>query len=124
MTSMEKILRALKKETEMELSVTGRVSGKIIPRPVWFVLSRGDKSILLIPVQGRKTQWYLNVKKNPNVTVRVGGHSFNGKIEELSSGRLNEVLSAFTVKYGKEDMNSYYPKKEAALEIPLPASVP
>jgi hypothetical protein len=121
---MEKILGALKKETEIELSVTGRVSGKIIPRPVWFVLSKGDKSILLIPVQGRKTQWYLNVKKNPNVTVNVGDQSFKGSIAELGSGRLKEVLAAFTVKYGKEDIDSYYPKKEVALEIPLPSSVP
>src|SRR5256885_1315018 len=120
---MEKILDALKRETEIELSVTGRVSGKIIPRPVWFVLSKGDKSILLIPVQGRKTQWYLNVKKNPNVTVKVGGQSFNGRITELDSERLKEVLASFTVKYGKMEMDSYYPKKEVALEISLPASV-
>ena len=124
MSSMEKILGALKKETEMELSVTGRVSGKIIPRPVWFVLSKDNKSIMLIPVNGKETQWYLNVKKNPNVTVKVGGQSFNGRIAEVGQGQFDEVLATFMAKYGKEDMDSYYPRKEVALEIPLPASVP
>jgi hypothetical protein len=117
---MEKeILDTLQKETEMELAVKGRVSGKVTTRPVWFVLSKDKNSILLVPVNGKSTQWYLNVIKDPNVRVKVGHHSLTGRIRELGAERLKEVLDLFVAKYGKEDIDQYYPRKEVALEIPI-----
>jgi deazaflavin-dependent oxidoreductase (nitroreductase family) len=121
MTSKEEILVALKKEREIELSVKGRVSGKVSSRPVWFVLPKDNKSILLVPVNGRKTQWYLNVMKDPNVRVKVGGHSFAGTMEEVDAERLTQVLDLFTTKYGEKDMENYYPRKDVAMELPLPS---
>ncbi len=120
MTSKEEILAALRRETEIELSVKGRLSGNVSSRPVWFVLPKDNKSILLVPVNGRKTQWYLNVMKNPNVRVRIGGQSFAGTIREVGAERLTEVLDLFTTKYGKEDMVRYYQRKDVAMELPLP----
>jgi deazaflavin-dependent oxidoreductase (nitroreductase family) len=117
----DEILAALKRATEIELSVKGRVSGKDIPRPVWFVLQKDRKSIALVPVNGKKTQWYLNVMKNPNVTVRIGGHSFTGRVKEVGEERLPEVLDMFTAKYGKGDMERYYAQKDTAMEVPLPS---
>jgi hypothetical protein len=120
MTSDYEILDALKDNMEIELSVKGRVTGKVIPRPVWFALSKDAKSIFLIPVNGRKTQWYLNVKKEPEVTVRVGGRVFTGSIAEVGMAKFKEVVEAFTARYGGRDMKEYYPNLEVALEVPLP----
>jgi len=50
---------ALKKDREIELTVTGRKSGKPISRPVWFVLR--EKELLLLPVTGTDSEWYKNV---------------------------------------------------------------
>jgi len=121
MTSDNEILDALKGKRELELSVKGRVTGKVIPRPVWFVLSKDEKSIFLIPVSGRKTQWYLNVKKEPEVTVRVGGRAFKGRIAELGPAKFKEALDGFKARYGERDMKDYYPNLDVALEVPLPA---
>jgi hypothetical protein len=122
MTSSREILGALKKNNEMELAVKGRTTGKIIVRPVWFVLSKDEKSIFLIPMNGRKTQWYLNVKKEPMVTIKVGKHDFTSKIVEVGERQFKEVFSLFAARYGERDMEEYYPRLEVALEVPLPAS--
>jgi len=119
MTSKE-ILASLEKESEIELVVTGRHSGKALPRPVWFVLGEDKGSIVLVPVNGRKTQWYLNVKENPSVGIRVGGHYFEGTVHEVEANRLKNVLGVFDAKYGKNQMQNYYASLDVAMEVSLP----
>ncbi len=121
----EGIRERLKKSSEIELTVKGRVSGKAIPRPVWFALSKDESSVFLVPVSGRKTQWYLNVKKEPRVTIQVGGVSFTAAAQELQAERVGEVLDAFRAKYGKADIKRYYPMvgtDDVAFEVRLPSS--
>src|SRR5438309_6921888 len=61
----------LSRYREINISVTGRKSGRAISRPVWFVLD-GDK-LYLLPVQGSDTQWYKNVLKEPTIRVDARG---------------------------------------------------
>jgi deazaflavin-dependent oxidoreductase (nitroreductase family) len=117
------IVDSLRASDEIELTVKGRKSGALIPRPVWFALSKDERSLFLVPAQGRKTQWYLNVKKDPAITIRVQGATFKGEAVELPMGRFGDVLAAFVVKYGKADIGRYYPRRgadEAAFEVRLP----
>jgi len=116
----KEILEVLKKSREVELSVKGRVSGRMIPRPVWFVISKDEKSVLFIPVNGRKTQWYLNVKKEPMVTVRAGNRAFTATMSEMEPDQFDEALRAFTARYGERAMKDYYPNLEVALQVQLP----
>jgi len=51
----------------------------------------------------------------------VRGKSFSGRAAEGPKERFEEIFAAFIAKYGKEAMESYYPRKEVALEVPLPA---
>jgi hypothetical protein len=60
-----KLKSILDRTNEIELSVTGRKSGREISRPVWFVYE--DNILYLLPVQGSDTEWYKNVQKNPKV---------------------------------------------------------
>lgn len=55
----------LSRYREINLSVTGRKSGRTISQPVWFVLD--DDKVYLLPVRGSETQWYKNVLKDPLV---------------------------------------------------------
>jgi hypothetical protein len=56
---------------QIKISVIGRMSGRTISIPVWFVLD-GDK-LYLLPVQGSDTQWYKNVLQNPSIRVDARG---------------------------------------------------
>jgi deazaflavin-dependent oxidoreductase (nitroreductase family) len=61
----------LRTAAEIELTVTGRRSGRDISNPVWFV-HEGDK-LYLLPVGGADSDWYRNVQKTPTIRVAAGG---------------------------------------------------
>ena len=52
---------ALQGTNEIEITVTGRTSGRSLSYPVWFVLE-GEK-LYLLPVKGSDTDWYKNLRK-------------------------------------------------------------
>src|SRR5713101_5213965 len=65
---------ALQGANEIEITVTGRTSGRSLTYPVWFALD-GDK-LYLIPVKGSDTDWYKNLRKTPTIPwKRVGRRS-------------------------------------------------
>jgi hypothetical protein len=54
--------KALKRRRQISITVTGRLTGRAITMPVWFVSD--DRALWLLPVHGSKTQWYRNLKKD------------------------------------------------------------
>ena len=107
------------KADEIELSVTGRVSGQEIPRPVWFV--REGDILYLLPVQGSDTNWYKNVLKNPNMKISVSGKKMiTGKAKAITdANKVKEVVAKFRSKYGVSDVKKYYTKLDAYVELLL-----
>src|SRR5215472_2778867 len=67
----EDFIRALDTTTELELTVTGRRSGREISIPVWFV-REGDE-LYLVPVRGSDSDWYKNAENSPTIRLRAGG---------------------------------------------------
>ena len=108
----------IKKEKEIELTVTGRKSGKPLPRPVWFVL-RGTE-LLLLPVTGIDSQWYKNVLRNPQVKLRSSQQTFTGKLRAITERKqVDEVIELFKGKYGPSDIKKYYPNPNVAASLLL-----
>jgi len=115
---LDNILAALKKDREIELTVTGRRSGKPLPRPVWFVLR--ERELLLLPVTGTDSQWYKNVLLNPQVRISASQQTFNGKLRAITEKkRVEEVVELFRGKYGPSDVKKYYPKPNVAATLLL-----
>ena len=114
----DNILPALKKNKEIELTVTGRRTGKPLPRPVWFAV-RG-KELLLLPVTGTDSQWYKNVLVNPQVKIRASQQTLNGNLRAITEKRrIEEVIELFREKYGPSDIKKYYPKPNVAATLLL-----
>ena len=111
------IRQTLEREGVVTLTVTGRKSGKELPRLVQFVV-KGD-SILLIPFLDKGTNWFLNVTSNPDVKIGVRGLTFSGTFKILDEKGLQEAVALFTKKYGKRNLDDYYPTKDAAVEVTL-----
>lgn len=61
----------LSRYREINITVTGRKSGRSITNPIWFVLE-GER-LYLLPVSGSDTQWYKNVLKNPSSRIEARG---------------------------------------------------
>ena len=104
----------LSRYREIDLSVTGRKSGRTISQPVWFV-SDGDK-VLLLPVRGSDTQWYKNLLKDPamHVDARGAGADFRA-VAITDQKQVSSVVEKFRAKYGAGDVKKYYSKFDVAV---------
>jgi len=73
---LEKLLSQLSKEDYCYLTTTGRKSG--LPREIeiWFGIN--ENSLYLLSGGGDQSLWVKNLLANPNVTVRIAKHNFNG----------------------------------------------
>ena len=65
--SIEEFKEALKRTDEIQLTVTGRRSGRKISHPVWFV--QENNTLYLLPVKGSDSEWFKNVLENPTITL-------------------------------------------------------
>ena len=108
---------ALQGTNEIEITVTGRSSGRSLTYPIWFALD-GDK-LYLIPVKGSDTEWYKNVRKTQTIRLEARGKTLTANVQFLTDDAdLDNVLEKFRGKYGR-NVKSYYPKYDVAVEVPL-----
>jgi deazaflavin-dependent oxidoreductase (nitroreductase family) len=109
---------ALQDADEVDLTVTGRKSGHQSTRPVWFVLE-GDK-VLLVPVTGTDSNWYRNIEKTPEIGLRADGAEFSADAKPTDDpAAVDHAAEVFGEKYGADKVKEYYPKLNAAVEVPL-----
>src|SRR5215470_15873983 len=93
------LMDRLKRSHEINITVTGRKSGRPISIPIWFALEDGQ--LHLLPVEGSDTQWYKNVLKEP--AFRIGAHGAEGEFKAVPITDSKQVLSVveeFRAKYG------------------------
>jgi deazaflavin-dependent oxidoreductase (nitroreductase family) len=108
---------SLQNAQTIELTVTGRTSGRLISLPIWFALD-GD-TLYLIPVKGSDTEWYKNVHKTPAIRLGTGGKTLSTSARLITDEtQLDTVLEKFRDKYGR-NVKSYYPRYDVAVEVPL-----
>ena len=99
---------------EINLSVTGRKSGRSISQPVWFVLD--DDKVYLLPVRGSDTQWYKNVLKDPSIGIDVRGAQAEFQAVPITDQTgVSSVVEKFRNKYGAGDVKKYYSKFDVAV---------
>ena len=111
--------KALQAARELELTVTGRVSGKKISLPVWFTYDAG--TLLLLPVKGTRTNWFRNVVKTPTLGLSLKGDSvwLSAKPSTDRDG-VKKTMESFRAKYGAGDVKKYYSKFDACVKVRVP----
>jgi len=103
----------LSRSREINITVTGRKSGRTISIPVWFVSE--DNKLYLLPVSGSDTQWYKNVLKNPSIQIEAGGAKAERKAAPVKDPKqVASVVEKFRAKYGASDVKKYYSKFDVA----------
>lgn len=109
---------ALNSTSEIELTTTGRVSGRETSRPVWF--SRRDEKLYLLPVTGSRSQWYKNLLKTPAIRLAADGTQYSAKGNPVTDpGKVAQVVNDFRTKYGARDVAQYYTNPDVAVEMTL-----
>jgi deazaflavin-dependent oxidoreductase (nitroreductase family) len=109
----------LSRSREINVTVTGRKSGRSISIPVWFVLE--NDQLQLLPVQGSDTQWYKNVLNNPMIRIEARGAQAEIKIVSVAdAAQVSSVVEKFRAKYGASDVKKYYSKFDVAVLAQIP----
>jgi deazaflavin-dependent oxidoreductase (nitroreductase family) len=109
----------LSRYREINITVTGRKSGRAISIPVWFVLE--DDKLHLLPVQGSDTQWYKNVLNNPMIRIDARGAKAEVKVVLVTDAtQVSSVVEKFRAKYGTSDVKKYYSKFDVAVLAQMP----
>lgn len=116
---MTKAVReALEGVREIELTVTGRKTGRQITHPVWFV--QEEESAFLVPITGSDSDWYKNVRQTPMVQVAANGTALSTTATPITDAdRVNHVVEMFREKYGSEQVDTAYPKRDVAVQVSL-----
>ncbi len=113
-TRNDALRNRLSRSREINISVTGRKSGRLISIPVWFVLD--DDKLCLLPVLGSDTQWYKNVLKKPSIRIEAGGAEAEVKVVPITEAKqVSSVVDKFRNKYGANDVKKYYSKFDVAV---------
>jgi len=108
----------LSRSREINITVTGRKSGRAISIPVWFVLD-ADK-LYLLPVEGSDTQWYKNALKNPSIRIDARGAEAELQVVPITDAKqVSSVVAKFRAKYGAGDVKKYYSKFDVAVFAPM-----
>ena len=112
------VMDALQTAAEIELTVTGRRSGRHISNPVAFVQD-GEK-LYLLPVGGSGSDWYRNVRKTPTIRIAVGGAETSARATPVTDpASVIDIVDRFRTKYGAADVERGWPKRDVAVEVTL-----
>jgi deazaflavin-dependent oxidoreductase (nitroreductase family) len=104
----------LSRYREINISVTGRKSGRTVSIPVWFVFE--EDKLYLLPVKGSDTQWYKNVLHNPTILIDARGSEAEVKPVPLTDAKqVSSVVEKFRAKYGANNVKKYYSKFDVAI---------
>jgi deazaflavin-dependent oxidoreductase (nitroreductase family) len=114
----EEFTKILQGTDEIELTVTGRRSGRKTSRPVWFV--QDGATLYLLPVTGSNSAWYKNVLKNPIITLRARGAERTAKATPLTdAATVRDIVEKFRAKHGAGEVKKYYSKFDVAVAVSL-----
>jgi hypothetical protein len=110
----------LRKSNQIDVTVTGRVSGRRISNPVWFVEDHGN--VYLLPVRGSDTDWFKNVVASPSLRITADGASVTASATPITDpARVRDVIGRFQEKYGEDQIRAYYHLLDVAVETRIPA---
>lgn len=104
--------------SELNLTVTGRKSGRPFTIPVWFVLE--DGTLYFLPVHGSDTQWYKNSLENPSIRIEARDTSAGLQAVPITdASRVSSVVEKFRGKYGSDNVKKYYSKLDVAVVVQM-----
>jgi len=108
---------ALKNTDEIEITVTGRKSGRRISNPVWFV--QEGEELYLLPVKGSDSDWYKNILKTPTMRLNAGGKEWSSEVQPVTDkAKVRDIVEKFRDKYGADQVKKYYSKFDVAVDVP------
>jgi deazaflavin-dependent oxidoreductase (nitroreductase family) len=88
-------LRALNNEEYCYLMTTGRVTGRQHEIEIWFSL---DGETLYMLSDSHRSDWVENLRRTPEVTVRIAGEQFEGSARVVEDSEEDELARRLLIE--------------------------
>lgn len=115
-------LEKVANQSEVEITTIGRKSGQPHAKPIWFVYDQGH--FYIQSGKEGKSDWYLNLKKNPQLSLKIDTISFTGKAKFIDDPKETErIHGLFSSKYIRARVSGLFGSsvgRGKAVEIELP----
>ncbi len=85
------VFERLADESVCYLTTTGRISGKAHTIEIWFGLRNGI--VYLLSGGGDRADWVKNIRRDPDVRVRVGSRTVPGRARVVRAGTNEDELA-------------------------------
>ncbi len=118
--------RLLKDSQELDLTTTGRKTGKARTVELWFAYEDGLVWLLTGKDRnGPTSHWARNLLANPDASLKIGRTVFRARATKVddSETRVLPLLNAYRAKYGDTTVSQFYggtPRQPFALRITWP----
>ncbi len=114
-------LRSLADEDFCFLTTVGRVSGRPHEIEIWFAM---ENQTLYILSGGRdRSDWVKNLRRNPEVTVRLAGKHFEGRARLVESEEEDELARRLLVEKYERTPGSLANWRRTALPVAVDLSL-
>ena len=91
-------LSRIRDGSNIEITTTGRKSGKPHTTPIWYVVD--DGRVIVQSGKDGKTDWYRNLQKTPAVTLKADRYSFRARGRTITDPKeVERVHALFRDKY-------------------------
>jgi len=113
--------RSLAGEDFCYLTTVGRVSGTPHEIEIWFAIE--NNSLYMLSGGRDRSDWVKNLRRNPEVTVRLAGEYFEGQARLVESEEEDELARSLLVEKYEHNSGSLANWRRTALPIAVDLAV-
>ena len=109
--------RHLADEEYCYLTTTGRATGRPHEIEIWFSLLPERRTLYMLSGGGDRSDWVKNLRRDPEVTVRIAGETFDGHARVVEDGEEDELARRLLVEKYERNPGSLSNWRERALPV-------
>jgi deazaflavin-dependent oxidoreductase (nitroreductase family) len=113
--------RSLADEDFCYLTTVGRVSGRPHEIEIWFAIE--NNSLYMLSGDRDRSDWVKNLRRNPEVTVRLAGEYFEGHARLVESEEEDELARRLLVEKYEHNPGNLANWRRTALPIAVDLAV-
>ncbi len=114
-------LRSLADEDFCYLTTVGRVSGRPHEIEIWFATE--NQTLYMLSGGRDRSDWVKNLRRNPEVTVRLAGEHFEGRARLVESEEEDELARRLLIEKYERTPGSLANWQRTALPVAVDLAV-
>jgi len=114
--------RGLAEESFCYLTTTGRVTGRPHEIEIWFSLVPETQTLYMLSGGGDRSDWVKNLRRNPEVEVRIAGERLGGRAYEARDAQEDKLARRLLVEKYESSPGSLENWRRRALPVAVDLS--